>query len=383
MRPAAAHLFKLSLRRAVLIAARDIDNLQGVLDCGEMALGLGHRDEARLFFETAFIVGGYDGAALRAQDKLRQETGLWEPTTLRSAHPLSGTSHQDRVDAAIATLRTCLALPRPVASLSARSSLSTCNQDAHAGQAGLFSAIHALHVALQSPFECTHLDTAISAVCRHPFVSGEIRLEENVDAPLRMIAALFAAKVMRHFFSQRYDLALGMLASPALLHEAAGLERDGLGPYFSHAANLVPTLDTLITIAMEAADTTTPELETQRALVMLAAGLQAVQLRAFVDMLADRGLLPSLQLIAQRFCFVLSPDDRPLLWALRDAFIDLGEGELPTHLQQLLCKLAPHSATEASILLNLQANALHHGIRSSPGQSRFRRGKLQDLTPFW
>lgn len=384
LRPAAANLIHMTLRRAILAAADDCSDTQSRIDCAELALALDLRDEARLLFETAFIVRGYDSESLAIQEQLRRETLLWELGKLRSCVPeKEQTGLQARIEGAAAELADCLAIADQAVNspINDETTRQEPIENQHLGiwTESLARHVHALHLGLQGPMAPRPLNEAVRAVASNPLVRGGLLARGHVDAPVSTLVGLLAAQTMRDFLQGRHILLAGRLASPALIHKAAGLARAGLGPWFSQATHLVPNGHSLIGLVAAASTSRVPHNALQRGLALLSVGLNRDFLADFVDLLADEGLLDSLRLIAERYCSTAASADRPILLRLRDAAIDLGAGDLAVEVQTLVLRLSPFSKLEANVLLELQTTDVTKGYSSTTGRRDLRRVRQRAL----
>ncbi|WP_293971123.1 hypothetical protein [Sphingomonas sp.] len=369
----------------MLAASSSPGDLQSRIDCAELALALDFRDEARLLFETIFIAGGYDEAALARQEQLRRETLLWEQGELRPRGASKDCAAlQARVDCAAADLAACLTVDGTASIASINDGKPTPselagNEELSKLTADLAGHVHATHRALQSPLAPDALAETIRALTTHPLVRGKFTARDYVDAPIPTLIGLCAAEAMRHFLKRRHIILSTRLASPALIHKTAGFARACLGPWLSNASYLVPDNRGLISLAAAACMKVGSQGEFHSALALLSSDLDEDRLADFIDLLADQGLLQSLDLLAERYRISATASDRIILWRLRDAAIDLGAIALAIDMQALLLRLSPHSKVEAEVLVELRTSDVSKGYGSTTGRRDLRRSRRRAL----
>jgi tetratricopeptide (TPR) repeat protein len=365
-------------RDRLLLAGRDLAFTQDYVDCAELAMAAGLREQARHLYQLAFLRRGFAPAQLREQAEVARQTGLWGDAGLETATAATTDAPMARfsVDIALAELRGLrgragiadtveetgsdtfgaaaferlpLPVPPPITPQSA---------DIHA-----MEACDALFRALRS--EVGDGGEALAALLdqlRHAILDAPARDLAGDIVNIERLATRFVFDSIQHFLQANFQLAYAPYGSAALLHASARLSPAGLGAYLTNVRGIIRnSRDVFALVQLAAGRAAGEELDlaaVDRWSVLLATHLSGPALLDLIDDLGDVGLLrPLCGLLAGAIWRSGIRRDYDAVWRIRDAFLDLGDLELGASAQRVVALWAGNNRVEWTILGEIHATA--------------------------
>ena len=182
-------------------------------------------------------------------------------------------------------------------------------------------------------------------------------------ASLSVLVPAIAAAALIDFTQRRRDLWDAPHGSPILLHQAARLDRGGLGPYFANVGRLARHSRDMIALAEIArnaaaqAGAAGPAATLAPWIALLARGCGPALLNELIDDLGDAAAGDALlAILEQTMIRPATMVDPSVVMRLRDAALDNADHALAVRAQAGIARLYPESELEAALLGAIQAS---------------------------
>ena len=386
--PAALAALDTSLRRQLLRRGDDVYSVQSHLDAAEIVQATGSPAAARLLCVLAFLRLGFSPAASRHQIAIARRTRLWSTDTVSTWPDGPVVAARFMPGTAIVELRRVMACPVALP--------APAQAPAAAARPDVSADCEALCDVLRSPATpgtIAALTMLLGRLERDYLDAPFVALADHAGDPPDALIDAFARHSLRQFLQRHHRLAFPPLGSVDLLHEAGRLDPAGLGAFFANVPCVVRGPEDLFGLVHAAAGGIADDDLLDRWVVILAIHLDPHRLHGLVDLLGDlqgtRALWSILTLAArddQR------RRDHPLMFALRDAGLDMGDMRLAAEAQRIVAIDRRDAVLEWRILGEIHATAgeagparraFAQGLRCDPGDKpTARRIKALDDDTF-
>jgi hypothetical protein len=353
----------LMLFRSGLGSAQEIPDVADLMALGELCLAHGAREQARMLYETVFILQGSSRQARAVQARIAQGTGLWDtdPFVATEAPASPGAS---TIEIAVAELEEFAPLlterqrgrsPLPVPAVQPGSIGSLLGD-----LPGIASRLHAFLGEPAPADGWQAADRLLQQIRAIAFEGAALDHRGFHAAPLPLLAAVMSFVCLREFVLANHELVSRGSGSAEILHRAARFDSAGLGPYLGNITQIAKRSRDLFELAgiAAAAAGSGDTADIHRWVVILSQHLRPEVRNEVIDDLGDLAASSALNAFYDRA--VRQPDHRielPLVFRVRDAAIDIGDLELARRAQSLVARLRPDQALERMILGSIEATA--------------------------
>jgi hypothetical protein len=192
------------------------------------------------------------------------------------------------------------------------------------------------------------------------------------DAPLGELALAIALTALVDFAASAGDLATAPRGSIGLLHRAARLNPQGLGPYLSGVGRVARSSVDVFEFARRAAGTAGGD-RFEAWIALLARGCPGALLLDLVDDLGDANQSTVLNLILDHLLSRFAGIDLEVVRRVRDAGLDNADWQLAARAQAAIARLNPKWLHELVILGSIEATGGDFGAAEATFLECLRR----------